>query len=221
MTWTEVRETAKALIDYTGTDARANALETAVKSRVLRAHAWEQFMKEGTVTYPASASSVSLDTAAYQEIYRIVALRIDGQDVRPPEYVTQPEWNRLLSMNWDSQTTIVYWTQMGLKLYCLGRPSSDTTLDVIYMRRPEQVGWGEINQEFLDFGSTTLARMLTPIKTMTAEGRMLLNPVYAALKELEAQTLHEMKQVEYRQPGRNYKVREDEMRTIRYEQYDY
>ena len=37
MTWTEVRETAKALIEYTGTDARANALETAVKSRVLRA----------------------------------------------------------------------------------------------------------------------------------------------------------------------------------------
>ena len=221
MNWNDVVNAAKALIEYTGTDARIQALNSAVKTKVLNSHSWEKFMVEESVTYPASSSYLELDTNDYNHIYRVVAIKKQDADVQPPEWAEPGEYYRLLAQNYDLQSAVTHWTQMNTKLYLLGQPGSATNLDLIFSRSAANVGWGAIPEDFLDYASVILARRLTSMKTESPDGRIFLSPTYRALVDLEKDTLKQLKDVEHRQPGRDYKVRDDEMRRIRVEGYDY
>lgn len=221
MNYSEVVRAAKALIAYTGPDSRPNDLSDDVKARVLNAHTWEQFFAELDVTYTGGSEFVDLDTNAYRAIHRIIAMRIESDNIPTPEYVTPGEYNRLVQTNWASLGSIRYWTQIGRELRVLGRPDGNKTLTVTYMPDAGRVGWGDIPNDFLDYSATILARMLTPIQTTTPAGNVTANPAFVQLIQLENNARRDLIRLEYRRPGRDYKVREDGMRTIRNEQYDY
>jgi hypothetical protein len=219
MVWDEVKATAKALIEYAGAEGRVNALDPAVKSRVLNAHIWERFMVKGTIAYAAGAEFVDLAVNEYKDIHRIISISVQGSMYSPPSYETPAEYNRLVTMGWGTEPTVAKWTMIGRKLYLLGRPSSAATLVVIYMRTAGNVGWAELTDDYMDFSSLVLARMLTPAKVELA-GTISDNPVYLALRSLEKDALHDLVKLEYRQPGRDYKARLDDMIVIRREQYE-
>ena len=44
MLWKNVKSVARGLIEYSGTDARMNALEDKVLNIIVNAHTWELFM---------------------------------------------------------------------------------------------------------------------------------------------------------------------------------
>jgi len=221
MDWDDVRNEAKSLLDYTGGDAKLNSRASAVKTRILTAHPWEQFMKEGTLAYTASSDTINLTTNANKEVYRMVAMRLQNENIDPPEYVTPGEYNRLYAGNWDANTTMAYWTQIGRNINVLGKPSSNKTLEITYMRDPKQVNWGEIDEDFLDLAAIVLARKVTSLRATLTDGAVSVDPVAMVLVTLEKDAIKTLVDLEYRRPGRDYKVREDDLWTVRREQYDY
>jgi hypothetical protein len=222
MNYTDVKDYAKNLIEYTGSDPRVNALENPVKAVLLNSHLWERFYREMDFTYVAGAEGYDLDSAtATKPIYKILGLRFpSGTFLGPPDYITPDEYNRL-AVNWASASDPVNWTMIGRELRLLGVPAGNLVITAIYSRDPANVNWGEIPSDFLDYAGTILARMLTPIKSVAANGYPVANPVYTNLVALEQGAFRKMVGIEYRQPARKYEVQQDEMRTIRYEQYDY
>lgn len=223
MQFEEVKTAVKAMIDYSGPAARLNSLEHLSKAVLLNSHTWERFFKEATITYPASSAEFDLDsTNAAKQIYKIVAVR---QDTSTPlaeiDYITPGRYNHLMARNWNSVIYVYWWTIIGRGFRLVGQPASNTDITITYMRSPDKVGWGEIPADFLDYAAAILARMVTPMNSATGDGRPVTNPVYMNLKALEKDTFRKLIGIEYRQPGRDYKVRPDEMRVIRSEQFDY
>jgi hypothetical protein len=219
MNYSQVVDAAQAMIEQTGLEARMNALEGAVKSRILRAYPWEVFMDTMAMSWGGS-NPENLATNAYREIYRIFAIRFTSIDRKPPDYITPIEYNRLVTTNLDAQTNLYYWTQIERGLYLLGIPSAGTSITVTYQRSPDNIGWGEISEEFLDFASTVLARMVTPAAT-EVNGQPTVNPAYAQFLALEKEARLELIDTELRQPGRAYQLNPEEMRLIRNEEFDY
>lgn len=213
MIYADIVKSALALIDGTGLDSRANALSSAVKSRLLRFRPWEHLLKSGTITYTAGSESISLDTAAYREIYRILAIRIQDELISPPEFVTQMEWSRQLAIGGTLYSTVEVWTQFGKNFATLAQLNK--TYKVIYMRDPSQVGWGDISEEFFDAAVLILSRMLTPASVKMPDGQLVRNPARDALLIEEEAALRELAQVENRQPGRRLKVARDDVFEMR------
>lgn len=216
MRYADVSKAAIALLGATGLDARASGLESAVKSRIVRAHPWEQLMKTGQITYTSGSESISLNTAAYREMYRIVAIRVNSEIIDPPDYVTPAEWSRQKALDGANFSSVEVWTQIGRSFYTLAPLGK--TFDVIYMRSPDQVGWGDLSDEFFDLAVLVLARMLSPLMLVLADGRQVLNEGRQQLYAEEQKALQEMIDVEYRQPGRDYQVRIDKIMMMRNEE---
>lgn len=220
MTWNDIRAAAKALIEYQGSDSRMNALEASTKSRVLNAYTWEQFQDTIDLAYTASSESIDLATNDYRHIHRIVALRVEDANYAPPDWVPPNEYNRLVAANWDTQVVVQYFTQIGRKLYLLGRPASDHTLNTTFMRSANNVGWSEIPDDFLDFSALVLARKLTPASIVDAVGTVGANPVRVVLYAEEKGALRDLITLELRRPARSYQGQEDPITVIRREEYE-
>ena len=190
MLWKTVNCVANSLIDYSGTDARVNALESKVLNIVVNAHTWERFMTTKQISYPADTESLDL-TTDYNDIHRLVAIRKSGSSEPPPDYVSPAEWNRLKALGMSAASSNQYWTMVGTNLFIFGAPSAATTYDLIIAKRPEHIGWGELPDEFLDYASTVLARLLVPLER-TVGDRTFTSPTYTTLRALEKEALNQL-----------------------------